>query len=151
MGNMPDERKEKVAKVVIAATNTGKKGLEFASNVLASTASGSKVVADNIAKSAKQMSEKAKENSEIKRLKKLNPLFPDEYWSEEFYIPNIICIVDDAVRRDVDGCQGAIGWRENKKGTEVLFLYDEFVEECGLKFVPAAIPTVFRRSVVVRL
>ena len=69
----------------------------------------------------------------------MNPLFPDEYWSEEFYIPNIICIVDDAVRRDVDGCQGAIGWRENKKGTEVLFLYDEFVEECGLKFVPAAI------------
>ena len=53
MGNMPDERREKVAKV--------------ASNVLASTASGSKVVAGNIAKSAKQMSEKAKENSEIKR------------------------------------------------------------------------------------
>lgn len=72
-------------------------------------------------------------------MKKYNPLFPEEYNSDDFHVPNIICIVDDAVRRDIDVCQGAIGWRENKKDTEVLFLYDEFVEKSGLKFVPAPV------------
>ena len=71
-------------------------------------------------------------------MKKYNPLFIEEYNSPEFFVPNIINIVDDAVRRDIDVCKGAIGWRENKKGTEVLFLYDEFVEQSGLKFIPNA-------------
>lgn len=33
-------------------------------------------------------------------------------------------------------CEGAIGWLSRHKGTEVLHLYNEFVEECGLEFHP---------------
>ena len=128
-----------VADVVNKATKTSKKGMEVATQVLSQTASGGKSLAVGIAKSAKELSEKAQIDSYNRKIKKYNPLFPEEYYSTDFFLPNIITIVDDAVRRDIDVCKGAIGWRENKKGTEVLFLYDEFVEQCGLKFLPNAI------------
>jgi len=128
-----------MSSVTEKALLTGKKGAEFAKDVVVQTAKGSKALATGLAKSAKDISEKAKNEGYIRRLKKYNPLFLAEYNREDFFVPNIICIVDDAVRRDVDVCKGAIGWRENKKGTEVLFLYDEFVKDCGLTFVPSAL------------
>ncbi len=73
------------------------------------------------------------------RLKKYNPLFPKEYTSEEFHLPNVVRIVDDAERRDIDVCKGAIGWRSKEKEVEVLHLYDEAVDFSGLKFLPAPI------------
>lgn len=126
------------ANVADKASRAGEKGAEIASNVISQTVSGSKALASGLAKGAKDLSDKAKVDSYNKRMKKYNPLFPEEYFSEEFFLPNIIRIVDDAVRRDIDVCKGAIGWRENRKGAEVLFLYDEFVDQCGLCFVPKA-------------
>lgn len=117
----------------------GKRGAEVTATALAQTADKSKELANGIARGAKELSEKAKVDSYNRKIKKLNPLFAEEYSSAEFYVPNIICIVDDAVRRDVEECKGAIGWREKKRGTEVLYLYDEFVGRCGLKFIPAPI------------
>lgn len=128
-----------VADVMNKATKTSKKGIEVATQVLSQTASGGKSLAVGIAKGAKDLSEKAQIDSYNRKMKKYNPLFLEEYNSAEFFLPNIITIVDDAVRRDIDVCKGAIGWRENKKGTEVLFLYDEFVNQCGLKFLPNAV------------
>ena len=125
-----------LADVMDKASKTGKKGMEVATQMLSYTASGSKSFAVGI---AKDLSEKAQIDSYNRKMKKYNPLFPEEYNSPDFYVPNIITIVDDAVRRDVDVCKGAIGWRENKKGTEVLFMYDEFVGESGLKFLPTAV------------
>ena len=125
-----------LADVMDKAAKTGKKGMDAASTMLAQTADKSKELAGELAKGAKALSEKAKEDSYNRRMKLYNPLFPEEYFGEEFFVPNIIQIVDDAVRRDIDVCKGAIGWRGKKKGVEVLFLYDEFVNECGLQFVP---------------
>lgn len=71
-----------------------------------------------------------------KEFKKLNPLFPEEYNSNDFHIPNIIHIVDDAVRRDNELCKGAIGWREKTANTEILFLYDEFAPQTNITFLP---------------
>ena len=48
-------------------------------------------------------------------------------------------IVDDAVRRGIDVCEGAIGWLSNENGIEVLHLYDEAIEMSGIQFVPAAV------------
>ena len=118
-----------VAGVVDKAAKTGKKGMEL-------VAAGGKSLAEGIVVGAKSLSDKSKIENYNKRMKKYNPLFPEEYFSADFFVPNIICIVDDAVRRDVDVCKGAIGWRENKRGAEVLYLYDEFVEQSGLSFVP---------------
>ncbi|MBR0303608.1 MAG: hypothetical protein IJQ80_07140 [Clostridia bacterium] len=70
------------------------------------------------------------------KLKKLNPLFPEEYGSPDFHTPNLVAIVDDAVRRDEELCRGAIGWRSFVEGVEILYLYDEFAPQSGIEFIP---------------
>lgn len=82
--------------------------------------------------------ERSKSNSLARRRKKYNPLFPEQYQSPDFHLPNMVMIVDDAVRRDIDVCEGAIGWLSNDSGIEILYLYDEFVEFSGLQFLPTA-------------
>lgn len=96
-------------------------------------------VAGNVQKKALEFSERSKQDSYERRMKKYNPLFPEKYHSEEFNIPNMIVIVDDAVRRGIDVCEGAIGWLSNQNGMEVLHLYDEYIQQSGIQFVPAPI------------
>ena len=96
-------------------------------------------VAENIHKSALDFSEKSKKEKYERRLKKYNSVFPEKYHSEEFNLPNMIVIVDDAVRRGIDVCEGAMGWLSNQKGMEVLHLYDEYINESGIQFVPAPV------------
>lgn len=91
-----------------------------------------------VQKSALDLSDKMKTAGYQSRLKKYNPLFPEVYHSDSFHIPNILMIVDDAVRRDIDVCVGAIGWIGKVSGTEVIYLYDEAIEESGLVFIPMA-------------
>lgn len=81
----------------------------------------------------------AKDKSYNSRLKKYNPLFLDEYASEEFNIPNMIRIVDDAVRKGIDVCEGSIGWISNEKGVEIFHLYDEAINLSDIKFIPAPV------------
>lgn len=50
----------------------------------------------------------------------------------------MIKIVDDAERRGIDVCEGAIGWLGKVANTEIMYLYDEAVEDSGLTFVPMA-------------
>lgn len=71
-------------------------------------------------------------------LKKYNPVFPDEFFAEGFSIPNMIVIVDDASRKSIEVCKGAIGWINVEKDMEVLYLYDEAVKDSGLQFIPVA-------------
>ena len=97
----------------------------------------SKKAAANVQEKAKTLSEKIKSDNQDKRKKKLNPLFPEELTSEHFHVPNIIKIVDDAVRRNEILCEGAIGWRDMENKTEVLYLYDEAEELSGLQFIPS--------------
>ena len=112
------------------------KGAEKISYLLQKTTEVGKSAAENVQKGALAFSEKVKEDSYARRMKKYNPLFPDEYHSDSFCIPNMIVIVDDAVRRGIDVCEGAIGWRSNQNGVEVLHLYDEAVSMSGIRFVP---------------
>lgn len=114
-----------------------KNGKEIMSNILNKASDIGKKVADNVQKGTQALAEKAKISQHDYKMKKYNPLFPKEFKSKNFHLPNIIQIVDDATRRDVDVCQGAMGWREKINGTEVLFLYDEVVQTSGVQFVPA--------------
>ena len=115
-----------------------KKGKEAFLKVLQKTSdAGKKAVAD-IQQGAKELSAKTKNDSYLRRMKKYNPLFPDTYRSETFNIPNMIMIRDDAERRGVDVCEGAIGWLDNANGIEVMCLYDEAVDFSGINFVPVA-------------
>ena len=113
------------------------KNAQTISDVLNKTQDVSKRMAENLQQSAKELSERAKDESYLRKLKKFNPLFPEQYNSESFNLPNMIVIVDDAERKDIDVCQGAIGWLSSDTGMEVLHLYDEAVIESGIKFVPA--------------
>ncbi|MBQ3016615.1 MAG: hypothetical protein IJD79_07540 [Clostridia bacterium] len=95
-----------------------------------------KKIGSGIKKSISAFSEKIKNDSHSKRLEKYNPLFPDVFRSDDFKIPNVIKIVDDAERRDIDVCEGAVGWTKKVDGVEILYLYDEFISECDLTFIP---------------
>lgn len=114
----------------------GSKGAKMAGAVMVNAASGGKIVAKGVSKGARELTDKMKTDGYMRKLKKYNPLFPEDYVREDFFLPNIICIVDDAVRRDIDVCKGAIGWRDKRRDTEILYMYDEFVRDSGLTFVP---------------
>lgn len=116
-----------------------KKIVEATSGIVQKTVDTSKKVAADTKKNLDSAIEKAKNESLIRKLKKLNPVFPDKYQSKEFNLPNVIMIVDDAVRRGDKLCEGAIGWLSSDAGIEMLCLYDEAVEFSKLKFVPAPI------------
>lgn len=97
------------------------------------------VGAAKIAKSgAVGLVKKAVEEREKSLRKKLNPVFLEQYQMQGFNTPNMIMIVDDAVRKDIAYCEGAIGWRSTVKGMEVFHLYDEDIQTSQLTFIPTA-------------
>ena len=116
-----------------------KKLAEATAEIVQKTVDTSKKVASDTKKNVGNVIERAKSDALLRKLKKLNPVFPDQYQSEEFNIPNMIMIVDDAVRRGIKLCEGAIGWLSNDAGVEILCLYDEAIEFSKLKFIPAPI------------
>ena len=120
MGEQNNEKDKKLTKFIGKASETGKK------------------VVENIQKGAKNFSEQRKKAQEEKRIQKYKPLFPELFKSADFRIPNVIRIVDDAERRDVDVCDGAIGWLETVEGVEVLVIYDEYIADSGVQFIPFA-------------
>lgn len=115
-----------------------KKNAEVVSEMFQKTSDLSKKVAAGVQNGARDIVDRTKNESYIWRMKKYNPLFPEQYQSKEFNIPNMIMIVDDAVRRGVDVCEGAIGWIKQENGVEILYLYDEAIEMSGIQFIPDA-------------
>ena len=114
-----------------------KKGSEAFSNLLQKASDVGKNAVVAVQESATAMSEKAKQDSYLRRMKKYNPLFPGEYTAETFIMPNMIVIVDEAVRRGIDVCEGAIGWRDTENGIETLYLYDDALKLRNIQFIPA--------------
>lgn len=114
-----------------------KKSSEVLSGLVQQTVSLGKKAATDAKEGVVAIVEKSKADSYARRLRKYNPLFPDQYTSESFNLPNIIMIVDDAVRRGIDVCEGSIGWLSKESGVEVLCLYDEAVAFSGIQFIPS--------------
>ena len=106
------------------------------SGFLSKTADISKKAVGGIQKGAAAVTEQAKKALHEQKVKWYNPLFPEDFKKEGFTLPNVIEIVDDAVRRDIDICEGAIGWIDKVNEVEVLHLYDEWVEQSGITFLP---------------
>lgn len=106
------------------------------SEILHKTANLSKKIGSGIKKEVGAISEKIKNDSHTKKVEKYNPLFPEVFHSDSFNVPNVIKIVDDAERKNVDVCNGAIGWTNKIGGVEILYIYDEFISESNLKFLP---------------
>lgn len=115
-----------------------KRGAEAVTGFLQKTSDLGKKTIEDVQAGAIALSAKTKQDGYLRRLKKYNPLFPDVFYSDEFNMPNMIMIRDDAERRGIDVCEGAIGWLGKESGMEVLYLYDEAVADSGINFVPAA-------------
>lgn len=105
-------------------------------NIVHGTSELSKKVSDSVKNNFVAIAERVENESYMRKVKKYNPLFPEEFRNKDFCIPNIIVIVDDAVRRGIEVCEGAIGWLGTENGCEILYLYDEAVEFSNIKFVP---------------
>ena len=115
-----------------------KKGAEKLSNLLQKTSEVGKNAAESVQKGALAFSEKVKEDSFQYRLNKYNPLFSDEYTAAEFALPHLIVIVDEAIRRGIDVCEGAVGWKSIQADTEVLHLYNTSATLKEIEFYPTA-------------
>ena len=115
------------------------KSAQAVKGIFNKAADAGKKAVDDVQRGAKTLSDKAKNDSYMRRLKKYNPLFPEDYKSTSFHVPNMIMIVDDASRKNIDVCEGAIGWLNNDSEIEVLCLYDEAVEMSGIQFLPAPV------------
>ncbi len=115
-----------------------KKTSDAISDALQKTADFSKKTAAGVKSAATTVLKKAGAASRSRQLKKLNPLFPEQFQSTDYHLPNVIIIVDDAVRREIKLCEGAIGWTGKVKDVEVLYLYDEAVQNSGIHFIPNA-------------
>ena len=98
----------------------------------------SKKTAVKIQEGAENLSEQTKKSLYEQRMNKYNPLFKETFRSKQFRLPNIIEIVDSAVRRGIDVCEGAIGWTDKINDVEILHIYDEWVKESKIQFLPIA-------------
>ena len=98
----------------------------------------SKKTAVKIQEGAENLSEQTKKSLYEQRMKKYNPLFKETFRSKQFRLPNVIEIVDDAIRRGIDVCEGAIGWTDKINDVEILHLYDEWIKESKIQFLPVA-------------
>lgn len=110
---------------------------ETTTSIVQKTVDTGKKVAVDTKKNVENAIKKVKNDSLAKKLKKLNPVFPEQYQSEDFNLPNMITIVDDAIRRGEKLCEGAIGYLQSDKEIEILCLYDEAIEFSKLHFIPA--------------
>lgn len=91
---------------------------------------------EGISKGAKNVSEFTQKTIHEQKMKYYNPLFKEEFKKKSFKLPNVIQIVDDAERRDIDVCEGAIGWTSMVNDVEILHIYEEYATLCKVQFIP---------------
>lgn len=115
------------------------KGARQVGNVLGKAAEIGRKAADETREGAQSILARAQEENVKAQIKKYNPVFPSQYEAADFNLPNLVMIVDDVVRKGIEVCKGAIGWRSLQKGVEIFCLYDEAIIYSGLHFIPAAI------------
>lgn len=115
-----------------------KKTADAISGALQKTADLGKKTAAGVKSTATTVIKSTKAATHARQLKKYNPLFPEQFRSADYHLPNVIIIVDDAVRREIEVCEGAIGWTGKIKGVEILYLYDEAVPGSDINFIPNA-------------
>ena len=135
----PLSTKNKHKESFMAIKFDAEKSKEAFSSFLKKTSEVGKSVADGVQKGATELSEKMKEDGYQRRLKKYNPLFPDEYNSAGFHMPKLIVVIDASSRQQVDVCEGALGWRERESDTEVLCLYNDSLSLGSIEFFPSAV------------
>ena len=122
-----------------AVSNAANEAGKLASNVANEAGKNAINAANGAGKIINDLGKKIEIENRNAQLRKYNPVFLNDYRSASFGLPNVIVIVDDAVRKDIKVCKGAIGWKSNPNNVEIFHLYDEFVNDSGLHFIPAPV------------
>ncbi len=86
----------------------------------------------------RSVSETAQQAHQSIKTAHYNPIFPEDYASPDFDLPDMIVIEDEDQRKGVDVCEGSIGWLSKEAGIGVLHLYKEAIQLSGLAFFPIA-------------
>ena len=87
---------------------------------------------------AKSLAEQTQKNIHDKQAQKYTLVTQEEFNNEDFQIPGIIAIEDNSANREFIENENAIGWIEQHKEVPVLHMYNSFVDNSGLIFVPFA-------------
>jgi hypothetical protein len=124
-----------VKKTAKNAATTAASALSAASET-ASTVGGKAIEAAS--SGASKMASNAQKKRYESRIARYNPIFPEEFFGQDYDLPNVIIIADGDERKGIDVCEGAIGWLSVYDGMEMLHLYEEAVPSSGLNFYPAA-------------
>lgn len=95
-----------------------------------------KKTSEGIQKGAKNVSEFTQKTIHDQKMKHYNPLFKEELKSKTFKLPSVIQIVSEVSRRDVDVCEGAVGWTSTVNDVDILHVYEEYTKLCKVQFVP---------------
>lgn len=132
---------EKIEKIIKEKFEQADTPLKKVGVAVAVVAAGPAVIAgiagEKGVQGAKAAAKKIKEENINAQFKKYNPVFRDQYNASDFSLPNMVMIVDDSERRDIEVCKGSIGWKSVEDGMEVLHLYYDAVATSGLVFSPA--------------
>ena len=132
---MSDKIQGKIKKEFQEADGKLKKAGVVAAVAALAPAVGLGIAAEKVAEAANNVAGKIKEENANAQLRKHNPLFLDEFQSEDFQCPEMLTIVDDAEGKE----EGTLGWRSIEDEMEVLHLYDASIEESGFTFIPTAL------------
>lgn len=101
--------------------------------------SAGRVAAKAAQDGAGRASDLAQQARRKRMLAKYKPVFPKDFFSKDFDLPAMVVVEDEAARREVEICKGAIGWLSRNGGMDVFHLYEEAVSASGLALYPATV------------
>ena len=118
-------------------------------NLLKSAADKVGEAGKNVANAAKDgvqsLSDKAHELSsqaKVKQLEELLRKFPpvsrEEFANSTFAMPQLIQIIDNALRQEISEYRGVLGWSEKEDSVDILHLYHAYVPDSHIRFLPSA-------------
>ena len=122
-----------------------KKGSDFLKSAMSKVGEAGKNVADatkngmqSLSNKAQELSAQAKEKQLEELLKKDPPVFHDQYMAPTFELPQLIQIVTNEIKQEIEAYKGAMGWSNKEDGIEVMHLYQGAVDNSAIAFVPSA-------------
>lgn len=100
-----------------------------------------KLIKNKIVNKAKNTADNIKDNVNTKKMeldkKRLQPIFEEYIRSENFKLPNIICLSDiDKKYQDSEVCQGAIGHYTDYQKLRIMSIFNDYVDLFNLTFEP---------------
>lgn len=100
-----------------------------------------KLIKSKIGNKAKNTADTIKDNVNTKKMeldkKRLQPIFEEEIKSDDFKLPNIICLSDiEKKYQDSEVCKGAIGHYTDYQKLRIMTIFYDYVNLFNLTFEP---------------